>query len=153
MWTLAYVAGVFLFVGVFAYAEWRWEAESWAQRFAAPSAEVRARAMSDYSLRVSRLPHPVPCHSLVLGLSDVPEVRREAMIAVVRVVRSGYCVRNVAELLHSKAEPSVRISAARALAFAPPSERAEVVRVLASSAAEPDSVGTAILEILQALRR
>jgi hypothetical protein len=89
VWTLAYTAGVFLLVAALGYVEWQWETQSWARRLAAGSAEARAEAMSQYALRVSRFPHPVPFGQLVRGLSDAPEVRREAMPAVVRVVQSG----------------------------------------------------------------
>jgi hypothetical protein len=151
VWTLAYTAGVFLVVAALGYVEWQWETQSWVRRLSAGSAEARAEAMSQYALRVSRFPHPVPCEQLVRGLSDAPEVRREAMPAVVRVVRSGYCIRDVADALGNGSDAAVRIAAARALAFTPFRRRLEVLPLLSRAAADRDSVAAAARETLQQL--
>lgn len=153
VWTLAYTAGVFLFVGAFGYVEWQWETQSWARRLTASSAEARAEAMSQYALRVSRFPPPVPCEQLARGLSDAPVVRREALPAVVRVLRSGHCVRDVSAVVGSSGDAAARLAAVRALAFIPVRRRAEIFSILAKAAAERDSVGDAALETMRQLDR
>lgn len=152
VWTLAYTASVFLLVAALAYAEWTWEGKWWTGRLVAQNPEIRAQAMSDYGLRVSPLLHPVPCHSFVRGLSDVPEVRREALPAVVRLVRAGRCTDELVTLVGSQSDPSARIAAARALSFAPASNRVHVIRFLSKITTDSDSVGMAVLETLHVLR-
>lgn len=149
--TLVYVASVFAVVGTLGYVEWRWETESWASRLTAGTPRARAEAFAQYGLRVGWMPRPMQCDLLAGGLTDVPEVSREALPAAIHIIRSGRCIGTMATLLASDGAAHARVAAARALTFTPVRRRMEAVRALEAVAGHADSVGAAALEALRQL--
>jgi hypothetical protein len=131
-WTTAYLTAVFAVVGALGYVEVCLERRAWTADLRARDWPTRAAALSRFGLSLHPWPSPLPCDALASSLGDVPEVRREAVPALVQVIRRGECVPEIVAQLHGD-DPVTREGALRVLRAAPPETRAVACRVVGDS--------------------